>query len=218
VTDATEVREPVMAERTFIAMVLDRSGSMQTIRAEMEGALNAYIEEQQKVKGKCRFTFAQFDDEYELIHDAVKLKDVPKLSLVPRNMTALHDAMGKLLTHSRAYVDGLPDDKKPVHKLICVVTDGGENSSREWNGAKVAELVKAMEADNWQITFLGANQDAVANGTMLNVSAGNSMTFAPSAGGVHNTMSSYGSATASLRKTGVARSFTDEERKEAMKQ
>ena len=51
-------------------LVVDRSGSMQSIKEDMEGGIAALLAEQAKEKGRCLVTLAQFDTEYELVADA----------------------------------------------------------------------------------------------------------------------------------------------------
>ncbi|HEX6056861.1 MAG TPA: VWA domain-containing protein, partial [Intrasporangium sp.] len=53
---------------THIAFLLDRSGSMQSIKDDTEGGFNAFIAEQRKEPGECRVTLAQFDNEYEEVY------------------------------------------------------------------------------------------------------------------------------------------------------
>jgi predicted metal-dependent peptidase len=59
--------------RRLIAIVLDRSGSMQAVRNDTEGGLRAFLAEQADVPAKTRVTLTQFDNEYEVIYTARKL-------------------------------------------------------------------------------------------------------------------------------------------------
>ena len=89
------------AGRTHIVMVLDRSGSMSSIKSDMEGAINEYVKDQQKVDGECTFTFAQFDTEHEVLLSAVDLQGVFPLFIV------LAPALGDLYAAMRAPADPL---------------------------------------------------------------------------------------------------------------
>ena len=86
------------SDLTHLYFLLDRSGSMQSIKSDIEGGFAAFVDEQRKGAGECRATLAQFDDVYELVYADRPIADVPPLDLKPRNMTALHDAMGRLIT------------------------------------------------------------------------------------------------------------------------
>ena len=73
---------------THLYFLLDRSGSMQSIKDDTEGGFDAFIAEQHSQPGECRVTLAQFDDRYEEVYRDVPAADVPPLSLSPRGSTA----------------------------------------------------------------------------------------------------------------------------------
>ena len=81
---------------THIAFLLDRSGSMQSIKDDTEGGFNAFIQDQRRQGGECRVTLAQFDNEYEEVYRDLPLAEVPPLRLVPRGSTALLDSIGRV--------------------------------------------------------------------------------------------------------------------------
>lgn len=204
-------------DRTYMALLLDRSGSMGMIKHDMEPAMNRFIDEQRDVPGKCKVTFAQFDDSYDVLHRSVKIKDIPKLTLEPRGMTALLDAMGKMLTEARADVAALPADKHPKYKIIVVVTDGGENSSKEWTKDRVFDLVRKMEAEGWKFTYVGANQDAIAVGTSMGFSHDSSMTYTGSTAGITNTFSAMSNSVGAVRRAkAVSVNYSSSDRLGAM--
>ena len=76
------------ADYTDITLVVDRSGSMASIREDAEGGVNTLIAEQAKQPGECRVTLVQFDTEYEFLHQGVKAAECPPYHLVPRGSTA----------------------------------------------------------------------------------------------------------------------------------
>ena len=49
------------ADLTDITLVVDRSGSMESIREDAEGGVNTLIAEQAKQPGECLITLVQFD-------------------------------------------------------------------------------------------------------------------------------------------------------------
>lgn len=79
---------------SLIAFLLDRSGSMQSIKSDVIGGFDAFITEQRAGDGECQVTLAQFDNEYEVVCHARPLADVPALDLSPRGSTALLDSTG----------------------------------------------------------------------------------------------------------------------------
>lgn len=202
--------------RTHIAVVLDRSGSMENIAHDMVGGLKSFVKEQQAVEGACTFTLAQFDDVYDVIYDHVDLTSVKELSLVPRGSTALLDAIGRTLTNARSYVAGLPAAMHPTHKLICIITDGMENASREWSKEAIVELVEKMEAEGWVISYLGANQDAIKVGASMGFQQNNTMTYHATRAGAQSMTTSYAVNTTMLRSTGHTDGFSEAQREDAV--
>jgi len=83
-----------------ITVVLDRSGSMDSLCSEVIGSFNTFVDDQKDVEGEATFTLIQFDDKYEVNYEAMEIKDVPSLNeatYVPRGMTALLDAVGRAI-------------------------------------------------------------------------------------------------------------------------
>ena len=166
------------ADLTHLYFLLDRSGSMQSIKTDTEGGFAAFIEEQRKSAGECRVTLAQFDNQYDVVYSDRALADVPPLDLKPRGSTALLDAMGRLVTSAGAELAGLPEDRRPGTVIVAVMTDGHENASREWSHAAIKALVDQQTKDySWQFLYMGADQDAIEVGMSLGVSAAASVTY-----------------------------------------
>ena len=182
----TKKKEPVE-----ILVIADRSGSMFSIRSDAIGGFNTFLKEQQAVKGKANFTLVLFDDQYEVPVKGVDIKQVEELTdktFVPRGMTAMNDAIGKSLSELL--------DKSPEKAIICILTDGAENASKEYTSEQVKELIKEAEGKDYQVTFLAANVDAFAAGGSLGISMNNTFAFAASAQGIHEAY-----ATMSTRST-----------------
>jgi hypothetical protein len=75
-----------------ILCILDRSGSMESIRDDAVGGFNAFLDAQREVPGQATLTLVLFDHEYLVVHEAVPLEQVPSLSrqtFQPRGQTAL---------------------------------------------------------------------------------------------------------------------------------
>lgn len=71
------------SDLTDITLVVDRSGSMQAIREDAQGGVNALMQQQVKEPGEATLTLVQFDTEYEVVHSGVAIEDVPEYELVP---------------------------------------------------------------------------------------------------------------------------------------
>ena len=120
---------------TDITVVLDRSGSMTTVMHDVTGGFDKFIEEQKKVQGEALLTLVQFDTEYEFVHKAKNIKDIPKLEFMPRGMTALLDAMGRAITETGERLRNMKEEDRPGKVICLIITDGQENSSKEYNNA-----------------------------------------------------------------------------------
>lgn len=163
---------------TRLVFLLDRSGSMQSIKSDVEGGFAAFIDEQRAAEGECAVTLAQFDSRYEVVYQAVPLAEVPPLDLRPRGSTALLDAMGRLITDVKAELDALPAAQRPGTVIVSIMTDGHENASREWTHPAIKALVEQQTNEHdWQFLYIGADQDAIEVGTRLGVRRDQSVTF-----------------------------------------
>ena len=163
---------------THIYFLLDRSGSMQSIKPDIEGGFAAFVDEQRRGPGECRATLAQFDDVYEVVYADRPVADVPPLDLQPRNMTALHDAMGRLITDTGSKLAALPESRRPGTVIVAIMTDGLENASKEWTGTSIKALVSQQtNAFNWTFMYMGADQDAVEVGTSLGIGRDHAVTY-----------------------------------------
>jgi len=156
------------SDLTHLYFLLDRSGSMQSIKTDTEGGFAAFIAQQRQAVGECRVTLAQFDDVYEVVFADTPVAEVGRLELHPRGSTALLDAMGQLITEAGASLAALPQDQRPGSVVVAIMTDGMENASREWTHPAVKALVEQQTtAYQWQFLYMGADQDAIDVGTGL---------------------------------------------------
>lgn len=196
---------------TALLVIVDRSGSMASIRDDMVGGLNQLLATQAAEEGKLTVDIATFGDTLEWQCSLAHPQDVT-VALEPRGSTALFDAIGQSVTRFGFTLAAMSEAERPDTVQVVVVTDGQENASREYSGAAVKELVtKQIEQWNWDFVYLGANQDAVLTGTELGFDSGSSMTYAASPDKVgHMNLSLNRYMTDVRRKT--KREFTERER------
>lgn len=163
---------------THIYFLLDRSGSMQSIKSDIERGFAAFVDKQRETTGTCQVTLAQFDGRYDVVYTGVPIAEVPPLVLQPRGSTALLDAMGKLITDAGAELAALPENDRPGTVVVAIITDGRENCSREWTHSAIKSLVEHQTAAySWQFLYLGADQDAIEVGISLGVNGDYSATY-----------------------------------------
>jgi uncharacterized protein YegL len=173
---------------TELIIVLDKSGSMSSVADDTIGGFNTMIAEQKKIAGEIKVTLALFDDEYELVHDGIPIQDIKELTAetyLPGGWTALLDAVGKTIDSVGARLTKTPEDERPSKVILAILTDGGENSSKEYQQQAIADKIKHQtEKYQWQFLFLGANQDAFAAGGDLGVCKASTTNFAATGQGV----------------------------------
>lgn len=165
-----------------IAVLLDRSGSMQSVRdATIEG-LNAFVKLQEETKDiETTVSLTQFDTEYEPNYAFRALKDVVPLNketYKPRGGTALLDAIGRLIQDTGAALAAMAENLRPSKVLFVIQTDGEENESRKFSKEKVFDMITHQRNNySWEFIFLGANQDAISSAANLGIAAKSSLSY-----------------------------------------
>jgi uncharacterized protein YegL len=169
---------------TALLLVIDRSGSMQSIKTDMEGGLTTLLDEQMAEPGLLTVDMFTFDTQVERVCSIADPTTVNVL-IEPRGSTALYDAIGIAVTEFGRTLEAMPEHARPETVQVIVVTDGHENASVEWRASAIKDLVtKQKDEYQWDFVFLGANQDAVLSGVDLGFDAGSSLSFMPGAAGV----------------------------------
>lgn len=164
---------------TDITLVIDRSGSMEAIREDAEGGINAFLRDQAQTGNSANLTIVQFDTEYEFVCRGIPIQSAPPYKLVPRGTTALLDAVGRAINETGERLAKTPEADRPGLVTFVVMTDGQENSSREFSKAQIREMIEHQQQKyGWQFTFLGANQDAFAEAGGMGIDAKGVANFA----------------------------------------
>jgi len=189
-------------DMTSITVVVDRSGSMQTVRDEAQKGINAFITEQAALPGDALFTLVQFDTEHETLCDGIPIKDVPPYTLVPRGMTALLDAIGRAINVTAARLEGMKKKERPGKVAVVIVTDGHENSSHEFTKEQINALITSKQADGWKFTFLGADAQAFDDAKSMGIQAANTVQYDSAKAGETLTVASESLASYRSGETG----------------
>ena len=188
-----------------IVYILDRSGSMASIIDDAIGGFNTNLKEQKEV-GDANVTVVLFDDQYEVVHDRVPIGDVPEMTnrtYVPRGMTALLDAVGRTVSNMSSKLADHCKQCGPAKVSVVVITDGMENASREFNRTTIKEMLEHQQKEHdWQVLFLAANMDAIAEGGSLGIPKVACMNFAHSGEGVRRAYASSARGMTSYRTSG----------------
>ena len=166
------------SNKTLIAALLDRSGSMDECKKFTEDGWRELINGQRSEPEYCEVTLAQFDTEYEVLYPPTAIAAVPEFVLMPRGGTALLDSAGRFITEVGERLAALPEDQRPGQVICLIMTDGMENASRQWTWDAVKKLItQQREVYGWEFIFLGADIDAVAVGERMGMDARYAMTY-----------------------------------------
>ena len=180
---------------TSITLVLDRSGSMEKIKNDTVGALTNFIREQKKFDYdndlKTDITFIEFDDEYKIICRGENLKDFSLPEFRPRGWTALFDAVGRAIVDTGSRLDGMPSNRRPSKVLFVILTDGEENSSKEYKRHQIADMIKHQrEKYSWEFMYLGVGVDAFKTAQTINIPTWTTMNIGANSLGLASASSS----------------------------
>jgi len=172
-----------------VAFVLDRSGSMSSIKEETIRQFNNYLEKQKSGKKEVFWSMVLFNEEYELLCDRALVDEFSKLTdenYQPEGCTALLDAIGRTICHMEA-----KQKKEGIQNIIlCILTDGLENASREYSLENIRLLIKEKREKGWEFVFLGANQDAIATAGSMGMNRRYAQKFQTSDNGIKCCMNS----------------------------
>lgn len=153
-------------EAIEIVLVIDKSGSMADIADDAIGSFNSFLEEQKKLPGDAKMWVTLFDTSYTFYSEGKAIQDVMPLDRTtyrPGGNTALLDAIGKTIDEV--------NKRNPSKVLFAILTDGQENSSREYSYAGIQSLIKEKEALGWQILFLASGLDAAKEAMNIGISS-----------------------------------------------
>jgi uncharacterized protein YegL len=165
-------------QRVLVNVILDKSGSMASKLKDVIEGFNAYLDGlAQEDKVEYLFSLTLFDTQVAYREVAIPLAQVRKLdnkSYQPGGNTALNDAIGITVRKVDA-------DRPQVDKIVTVImTDGEENSSREWTHDAVKALIDDKERDgNWTFVFLGAAPEAWDQGRAYGIRSANVARYDP---------------------------------------
>lgn len=125
---------------TELVFILDKSGSMSGLERDTIGGYNSMLRKQQAVDGECRVTTVLFDHGYELLHDRIDLQAVSSITDQEYQVggsTALLDAVGKTIHKIVNAQKHTAEEFRAESVLFVIITDGEENSSREFSSKKI---------------------------------------------------------------------------------
>ena len=189
---------------TELAFILDKSGSMGGLEADTIGGYNSMLAKQQAVEGECFITTVLFDNNYELLHDRIDIKAVSPITEKEYQVggsTALLDAIGRTIHKIGNAQKHTADDYRAEKVMFVIITDGEENSSREYSAEKVKSQIERQKTKyGWEFIFLGANINAVETASRFGISADRAQNYHADSEGVELNLRVMSEAVATFRE------------------
>lgn len=189
--------EPKQYKKTRIVVIGDRSGSMSGMINDAIGGVNTFVEEQKKLPGEATFSLVLFDSVVERAINEMDLQKVQPITSAmwyPRGMTSLLDAVGQTISALTATNE--PDTKT----IVSIMTDGEENSSREFTHDAVKALIsKAEDELGFDVMFMGANINVNSVASSIGIKGGKFAAFEATGKGMSDTYTAMSLAATSYR-------------------
>lgn len=150
-------------QTTHVAIILDRSGSMWRTKA---ATVRGYNEQVQQIKEDAQdknhdifvslVTFNGSVTEHLWDVPAEQLEEASEEDFIPKGSTAMRDALGHTI---QKLLDTTDSDDKDTAYLVCVITDGEENSSKHFGAPALKELIESVQnSDRWTINYMGCDE------------------------------------------------------------
>lgn len=195
---------------TELVFILDKSGSMSGLEADTIGGFNAMIEKQRKQEGGCYVSTVLFDNESQVLHDRIKLGDVPKMTeedYMVGGCTALIDAIGGAIHHIGNIHKYARAEDVPAHTMFVITKDGMENASHRYTSDQVKKMIERQKSKyGWEFLFIGANIDAVETAKHFGIDRDRAVNYHADKEGTAVVFDAFAEAACCLRE---ARPLTD---------
>ncbi len=147
-------------------IIVDESGSMGHLREATLSGINETIgtirraQEEFKETQEHTLTLVTFDTgNTPYVRTMIDNKPISEIKeftdYMPCGGTPLYDAMGQSLTRLHDRIKDDPD----AAAVVTVLTDGLENSSREWTAPALRSLIEKLKAEGWTFSYMGSAHD-----------------------------------------------------------
>jgi uncharacterized protein YegL len=195
-----------MANTTEMVFIIDKSGSMSGLESDTIGGFNSNIKQQRETGENVLVTAVLFDTTFKTLYDRVNISEIENMTTkdyCPGGGTALCDAVGYTINRIKYAQQYLKKDERPDKTMFVIITDGQENSSREFSSSKVKELItEQKQKHDWEFLFLGANMDAVETANTYGIDADKAVTYMSDVIGTTTAWGALANITSGFAKVG----------------
>lgn len=163
--------------RIYNLLIVDESGSMSHLRQSTLSGINETLNTIRSAQKE----FADTQEHYVTLvtfdsggnrHDVRTIIDCEPIGNVgefndyqPNGCTPLYDAMGNSIVQLQSKMKGDPK----ATALVTVLTDGLENSSREWDAKAVRQLIERLTEEGWSFSYMGSAHDVKSVTDLLSI-------------------------------------------------
>lgn len=158
---------------TELVFIVDRSGSMNSIRETAIESFNTFLKDQKKGPGEVQVTLVLFDHEYDMLYSGIPIDAADELddtTFVPRGNTALFDAIGRTINEVGARLAQTAERDRPGSVIVAILTDGHENASREFDAQGIKNMIAEQESKYaWVFAYLSADKDALSDAGKIGI-------------------------------------------------
>jgi uncharacterized protein YegL len=169
-----------VSKKTHIALILDKSGSMQGCLNETITGFNSQLEvirKNMEKGGETTVTLVTFNENVNILQEAVhadSVQGIDNQSYLPNGSTAMYDAVHDAIESLKKLDDG----QEQTAFLVITISDGMENASRRISSVRLAEKIQELEnTKRWTFGYVGANQDLAKVSEKLNLQYNNTFAF-----------------------------------------
>lgn len=163
---------------TELVFVIDKSGSMSGLEEETIKGFNELLNKQKNEKGKALITTIFFNTTMQFIYERKDINEVKEITLNDYKVggcTALLDAIGNAINY--IYNNQINDKENEYNNMVVIITDGLENSSKEFSYEKINSLINKKQKEDWQFIFLGANIDVIKEANKMGIDSDNAVSY-----------------------------------------
>lgn len=170
--------ESTAKTRVYNIIILDKSGSMNSIRKEAIDGCNETIGSIRAAQKRHHDTQEHYislaafcECGIDMIYDKTPINEAETLTwekYSPCCMTPLFDAIGNTVKRMETYTKSI-EEFVETSVLVTIITDGYENASKEWNSLEVKKLIEACKEQGWMFSFIGASEDIVNVATHISI-------------------------------------------------
>jgi Mg-chelatase subunit ChlD len=178
-------KENILPRETHYLLIVDASSSMSPLLKSTISGVNEQIDtlkllRKEHPEQEYTMSFIHFNNKVTIEYTDRKteaLEHITEKNYICSGMTSLLDAIG---VGVRDLNDKIGDRIKSgeASAVVVIITDGEENSSREFDSKKIKAMIEELQSTGkWTFTFVGANIDSISTAKVYGINTDNVMQY-----------------------------------------